>query len=58
MGETEDANTADNQGVISEEVNLGTIVGSDIVLPEELNVIVIGHYSGCSFDETAQVITD
>ena len=58
MGETEDANTANDQGVISEEVNLGVISGSEIILPDTLDVKLVGYYSGCSIDQTAEVITD
>jgi len=56
LGETEDANRADSQGMISEEVNLGILSGSDIILPNELDVKIIGHYSGCSIDQIVEVI--
>ena len=58
MGETEDANRVDGQGRISEEISFGLISGSDIVSPSELEVKIIGHFSGCSIDQTAEVISE
>ena len=58
MGETEDANLVDSQGRISEEINFGIISGSDIVLPSELEVLIIGDYSGCSIEQTVEVTSE
>lgn len=56
MGLTDDANRVDDQGRISEEILFGDISGSDIVLPSEFEVFIIGHYSGCSIEETVEMI--
>lgn len=58
MGDTEDAIRVDDQGRISEEVGFGLISGSDIVLPSELEVKIIGHFSGCSIDQKVEVLSE
>jgi hypothetical protein len=58
MGETEDAVRVDDQGRISEQFSFGVLSGSDIVLPSEVEVKITGYYSGCSIEETMEVISD
>lgn len=58
MGDSEDAVRVDRQGRISEQFSLGVLSGSDIILPSELEVNIVGYFSGCSIEETVEVINE
>lgn len=58
LGESDNAVTVDLDGRISEDIDFGNLPGQEIILPDEIDVMIIGHYSGCKIEQTIEMIVD